>query len=1745
MLTFLVRVTHVCYVIPFPKPKLTPTTPSPLDITPNLLTSHYGSLHPNKLLSEPFSSIFTSRKAVQLWDMEIGFAQPLRSVYLIFSLWLYNDVSFFERGIISPQLFSWRSLQRDKPRSALLRQVGATVAEWLARSPPTMASRIQSPGRVTGFSQGGIWQVEAVDRRVFSGIPFPPPLHSGAAPYSPSSALKTSLLRAAQNSSLITSTALSECKLLKSTGWIGHYRKLAQSSPSTVTADNQCAVDIGIFEYKTVESTQQVIELNISFRTWTCLEDRNAHIAICNLHVDTRVTDIAESLNAHNIKHSKLSEWKAEANFLSFSLCFSSPSKNKIGVKHMYAEVDFLMRSQFIRHTLDDSGPIADLQGNKYHKTWLTPHLQLNIPGDVYAIGQVAKEPPVEVPQSSFAPAHFIAANFLTYYMFFLIYTVYIPLRGGFSETTLQQLARLDTHLILIDFQIYLTSAPHTPETLDNAVSSFNKTILYTADTAILRHQPRRSGYPFLTYLHSLIHKLDRARGHWGLGLWTLWTRPPSWMKSRGAIFSHSFAQKSAKITVNNYKTVQISYKENVFRTLKVLFAHRGGEFSSQRLPLWHSGRLSLGAPNHVFCPMESVDFALTHSVWRGRLHPKAPCQPQKSSLATLAVAKNFNANHKAAQVVDWPVAGKVQNKSRAEREREREREGERERAIFVRAPDQPSHTLSITRGFQVFASYDLTVGAAQCPGRKDLLRNRNHQPSLAAADPSCTESSVQPDVITRCVLTVLKPVHLYRNFQVVISVTSMYLQSYSAFNLHSRNEDSMLVVTDNHTLYQTLNVWHYRQSYTALEVLLYLQPTLSPSVLVASLYLPLLGSRGPACTHSIRVPDDAGFLGDLQFSQTLQSGAAPYRPLFTLIGSRHFVVKLRQSEVNFSYMEVLYRPEVATWWGPQVNPVIRSQHIAAVTRDRERCRRVSHSHVKCRASISEIKLLYTREFHGDTGRVSLQTPCSKSDADRLVVHCLPQMILALPKVQEPTIAIIHTSVNFMTTCNVLVRTYPVAVAGGMSCDWRRMHQSMERALFKIVQPKDKLAPPVVQLLQSEARELPEQSEVIAVVDEVYSPPMVNKSQGQRRTNTHRNIQKYTAHQWLTNRRANDEQILTERYRSMQPTNNGKIAKLWLYRDEDRWGGDGADTHNTSPQEVGDPSPDNCYNGSSSWEFVMGQAVTRHLSTGEGPNWKLGHMWDVEMVTQLLEDLTNCFGTHPREGEGWKRTCNSSLRGVPGNNRRLQLPSKAAGGREKVHRQGTLTFYMHSPSPSPQLHSLPAPDLPTPRQSSVTKQTNRRRCKPIYAAALNPQIAVYFHLPTLQHLTSRCNTPGWQLTTRRCLPDHTLTSPTHCGCGRGDTIAITVTFTHAPEVHLHQWLGKRGMTNCIAAIFDKLALTSTGATCWELVQSSRTQPMKHAQSGVCCTAVMVPASRYAIDNIGIGPSFVFNLQRVLRLIKKLRPMSLKLFCLSLTSLIIYVQALNCPKRTSSNASECNRGPSITTLREFLEAAYFIVNCPYYKNGNLDFTASRHVPSSRHVTTPQPRGGGSTYEIASSSSVRLRCITITPLESSTALWGITAPTNAQQGNDISTPPRQTYEGSRHPCVTSERPTSLEAGSASPFTLLRIYKLYEVKQVLALISRVVASIFQRVLDGQQPPTALEIPTATRGSPPLQRPPAPEAFRRRRHQQVLPTPPSSTFPFSLVKLPQEELHLFTTEQNNGDVYTMPVSPIAVRPG
>ncbi|KAJ8866243.1 hypothetical protein PR048_032086 [Dryococelus australis] len=81
---------------------------------------------------------------------------------------------------------------------------GTTAWERHARLPPRQTGFNPRPVNC-GFSQVRIVQDDAIGRWDSPGSPVPPPLHSDAAPYSPhstSSALNTSLLRAAQISSL-------------------------------------------------------------------------------------------------------------------------------------------------------------------------------------------------------------------------------------------------------------------------------------------------------------------------------------------------------------------------------------------------------------------------------------------------------------------------------------------------------------------------------------------------------------------------------------------------------------------------------------------------------------------------------------------------------------------------------------------------------------------------------------------------------------------------------------------------------------------------------------------------------------------------------------------------------------------------------------------------------------------------------------------------------------------------------------------------------------------------------------------------------------------------------------------------------------------------------------------------------------------------------------------------------------------------------------------------------------------------------------------------------------------------------------------------------------------------------------------------------------------------------------------------------------------------------------------------------
>ncbi|KAJ8878616.1 hypothetical protein PR048_019197 [Dryococelus australis] len=83
---------------------------------------------------------------------------------------------------------------------------GTAVEKWLERSPTIKATRVRFPtGLLQGFSTWESCQMMRLVGFFFGDLVFPLSLHSGAAPYSlqpPSSALKTTMLRAAQISSL-------------------------------------------------------------------------------------------------------------------------------------------------------------------------------------------------------------------------------------------------------------------------------------------------------------------------------------------------------------------------------------------------------------------------------------------------------------------------------------------------------------------------------------------------------------------------------------------------------------------------------------------------------------------------------------------------------------------------------------------------------------------------------------------------------------------------------------------------------------------------------------------------------------------------------------------------------------------------------------------------------------------------------------------------------------------------------------------------------------------------------------------------------------------------------------------------------------------------------------------------------------------------------------------------------------------------------------------------------------------------------------------------------------------------------------------------------------------------------------------------------------------------------------------------------------------------------------------------------
>ncbi|KAJ8897409.1 hypothetical protein PR048_002755 [Dryococelus australis] len=71
---------------------------------------------------------------------------------------------------------------------------------------------------------------------------------------------------------------------------------------------------------------------------------------------------------------------------------FASSLHDKIDVKHAYTEVDLAIGSQFIRHALDDSEPIAEWEGNNL----LIPYSQLHTAVGATVAERLARSPPIK-----------------------------------------------------------------------------------------------------------------------------------------------------------------------------------------------------------------------------------------------------------------------------------------------------------------------------------------------------------------------------------------------------------------------------------------------------------------------------------------------------------------------------------------------------------------------------------------------------------------------------------------------------------------------------------------------------------------------------------------------------------------------------------------------------------------------------------------------------------------------------------------------------------------------------------------------------------------------------------------------------------------------------------------------------------------------------------------------------------------------------------------------------------------------------------------------------------------------------------------------------------------------------------------------------------------------------------------------------------------------------------------------------
>ncbi|KAJ8865976.1 hypothetical protein PR048_033500 [Dryococelus australis] len=255
---------------------------------------------------------------------------------------------------------------RLKPTPAHTRQEGMF---YFPRVPARAADKLLAsrqgepcsiPGLVTpGFPQVGIVSDDAACQRVFSGISrFPPPLHSGATPFSPHFTLIGSqyLVKSRPRRSEVCL----EQRLSERGGGNGRYlrkpRQPATSSGTIPTCENLAPPGI--------EPSLHTTSLAVEWDTPIC-------------RAVERVLVEGTSLMCWSITSSSRTVRTDRGRPALRMFKDMKISRDKIGVKHVYTEVGSAFGSQFIRHALDDSEQIADLQGNKrrvsYCQIWAAP----------------------------------------------------------------------------------------------------------------------------------------------------------------------------------------------------------------------------------------------------------------------------------------------------------------------------------------------------------------------------------------------------------------------------------------------------------------------------------------------------------------------------------------------------------------------------------------------------------------------------------------------------------------------------------------------------------------------------------------------------------------------------------------------------------------------------------------------------------------------------------------------------------------------------------------------------------------------------------------------------------------------------------------------------------------------------------------------------------------------------------------------------------------------------------------------------------------------------------------------------------------------------------------------------------------------------------------------------------------------------------------------------------------------------